>query len=196
MSYTVISTPAIIIATYDYREAERQYLFFTKQLGLIWAQAMGVRLLKSKLRFALQTGSHTIISVVRGKRGWRITNAVAIRNHLSLLSSNLQAKEVFFESMQYIRRLTPLEEPNEFFKCYIGACELLSSETDNVLPRSWLQLVLARLLFVLGYLETQKTQCEELITSHDFDERMFALLERDKKELTRAINQALEHSHL
>jgi recombinational DNA repair protein (RecF pathway) len=68
-------TESFILASYDSREHDKTYKLFTKEFGLIFAQATSVRKLESKLRAHLQVGRMSRITLVRGKELWRITGA-------------------------------------------------------------------------------------------------------------------------
>ena len=61
MAHHVYTTPAYLIESTPSGEANKSYLLFTKDLGMIRATAQGVRLLKSKLRYSLQDSQcHTL----------------------------------------------------------------------------------------------------------------------------------------
>jgi len=75
MSHFIYSTEAIILDEMPQGEDSRLYFLLTEDLGLVLAQATGVRLLKSKLRFHLSLFDLARVELVRGKNIWRITSA-------------------------------------------------------------------------------------------------------------------------
>lgn len=76
MSYHIYTTDAIVLEAYPRGEAGLYFLLFTRELGVIGASAEGIRLMKSKLRYALQAYSRAGLGVVRGKEAWRIVSAM------------------------------------------------------------------------------------------------------------------------
>src|SRR3989344_1359216 len=73
------TTEGIVIASSPQDEASKFLYILTPDLGLVGVKAQGVRELKSKLRFHLQDFTHLELSLVRGKSGWRVTNAASLR---------------------------------------------------------------------------------------------------------------------
>lgn len=73
MSYQHYTTEGVILKRENRGENDAVYVVFTETLGLIIVHASGIRLLKSKLRFVLQSGNLVRITVVRGKTLWRVT---------------------------------------------------------------------------------------------------------------------------
>ena len=69
------STEAFILKSLHHKDADKVYVLFTENFGLIRASAQGVRLLKSKLRYHLSDFSCINISLVRGRDYWRIVGA-------------------------------------------------------------------------------------------------------------------------
>jgi len=75
MAHQKYTTEAFILTAYDRIGADRVIRLFTEDAGLVDARAMGVREEKSKMRYALQPFSFVRVTLVRGKREWRITGA-------------------------------------------------------------------------------------------------------------------------
>jgi DNA repair protein RecO len=82
VSYHIYTTKGLVLAARPLREADRTYAILTRDLGLIWASASGVRKEGSKLRGALEPFVISQISLVRGKEHWRITSAETLRTIL------------------------------------------------------------------------------------------------------------------
>jgi len=76
--YPIRTTPGFIIDSRPSGEASKVFSIFTRDLGLIWAVAQGVRLEKSKLRYHTREYSLGIFSFVRGKEVWRLTSAQGV----------------------------------------------------------------------------------------------------------------------
>ena len=73
--HNIYHTEGIILESKNFGEAGRYYSIFTRELGMVYASAQGVRKMSSKLRFILQDLSYINIDLVQGKDFWRITSA-------------------------------------------------------------------------------------------------------------------------
>ena len=60
-------TDALIVGSAVFGEANKVYELFTRDFGMIRASAQGVRLAKSKLKYALQDLSYVRVDLVQGK---------------------------------------------------------------------------------------------------------------------------------
>ena len=124
MAHHIYTTQALIIEGTLTGEANKSYLLFTKELGMIRATAQGVRLLKSKLRFSLQDFTYVSVSVVRGKEIWRITSARGLA-HIYDIYKDLGRKELIVmlaNVCALIKRLMPQEEKHqELFEYLVEA---------------------------------------------------------------------------
>ncbi len=76
MSYHIYTTEGIILKRTPFGEANVVLHILTDDLGLIIASARSARLSVSKLRPALQEYTLVLVSAVKGKNGWKITNVV------------------------------------------------------------------------------------------------------------------------
>src|SRR5665213_2708544 len=70
--YQKYHTEALVLGSRESGEADKVFALFTRDFGLVRARASSVRSESSKMRYALQKYSRASISLVRGKRGWRI----------------------------------------------------------------------------------------------------------------------------
>ena len=100
----IYHTEGIILGSKNYGEAGKYYFIFTRDLGMIYASAQGVRKISSKLRFILQDASYVKVDLVRGKDFWRITSA-SKTNKLENLSRNLISFEIFTNISRLLKRL-------------------------------------------------------------------------------------------
>ena len=71
----IYHTEGIILGSNNFGETGKYYAIFTRDLGMIYASAQGVRKMSSKLRFVLQDFAYLKIDLVKGKDFWRLTNA-------------------------------------------------------------------------------------------------------------------------
>ena len=80
-------TEGIILGSKNYGEAGKYFFIFTRELGMIYASAQGVRKITSKLRFILQDYAYVKIDLVAGRDFWRVTSA-SKTNKLEKLTKN------------------------------------------------------------------------------------------------------------
>src|SRR3989344_5390571 len=65
--YKIYQTEGLVIEGRSLGEADRFLTVFTKDFGMIQAQAQGVRKISSKLRYSLRNFSYAEIDLVQGK---------------------------------------------------------------------------------------------------------------------------------
>lgn len=194
MSYSVYTMPAFVLSARNIGEANRMYTILTRDVGTITATAQSVRLEKSKLRYALQAFSLSEISLVRGKGGWRITNAYALSN-LFFESSEENKRKLIIKVSRLLRRLLAGEAPDpELFYAVIQGFEALRDTPSEEVDDLELVIVL-KILSTLGYgtdSDKLKRFKEESIASSEL--RDYA---RDnRRSLIKEINIALRASDL
>lgn len=83
MAYQTYTTEAFVCGTRNNNTADRSYLLFTAQAGMLWASARSVREERSRQRYALQDFSRIRVTLVKGKSGWRIGSVEAVLNGFS-----------------------------------------------------------------------------------------------------------------
>ncbi|MFZ2048846.1 MAG: DNA repair protein RecO [Minisyncoccia bacterium] len=177
MSYTIHTTPALVLSSQPYREADRLYSLLTKELGLIRASAQGVRKEHSKLRGSLEPISLSTVSFVKGKEFWRITSSSVDENISIKLSRDKKLLKAISQALALLERMVQGETPHgELF----DALEKLIK--DAVVggvgdTKEFETKLVATILADLGYLN--KTD-----------------LTLGTKELIKAINHGLEASQL
>src|SRR5664279_2208052 len=108
----IYHTEGIILGSRNYGEAGKCYYIFTRDLGMIYASASGVRKMSSKLRFVLQDFSYIKVDLVQGRDFWRVTSA-SKTNMLEQISKNKETFGVFSNIANLLKRLLAGVEPNE-----------------------------------------------------------------------------------
>ncbi len=168
---------------------------YTREMGLIRATAQGIRLGKSKLRFALQDLSYAKIDFVRGRDIWRVTSATPV---ISFPLARADRSSIIFMARvaKLIERLCDGEEPNEgIFDDTIQAWSRLDAEGVESSVREALELHLVlRIMHTLGYIGDSETLINYLGSS--FDSTHIEGLLSEKQSIVMHINQALRESHL
>src|ERR1035437_6360155 len=105
-------TEGIILGSRNYGEAGKCFYVFTRDLGMVYASAQGVRKMSSKLRFVLQDFAYIKIDLVQGKDFWRVTSA-SKTNTLEGILKNHGAFGVFSNIANLLKRLLAGIEKNE-----------------------------------------------------------------------------------
>lgn len=193
MSYHIYTTDGIILKRKNFGEGNVFLYLLTKDLGLIIASAQSVRSHKSKLSSSLVDYSLVTVSCVKGKNGWKITNAAVRENFFfgsSLFAQNLLAqlsfvlikmmpgedvhKEIFdliYESFSFLKYL--LKENSSDFEC----------------------VVMLRLLYHLGYVAKNES-IEKFLLNDDLNQEVFVGVNNDRTNIINIINKGLKESHL
>jgi recombinational DNA repair protein (RecF pathway) len=151
MSYQTYITEALVCGTFNRNTADRSYLMFTKEAGMLFAEARSVREERSRQRFALQDFSLVRVSLIKGKVTWKIGSIESKTNYFSNAASK-EARGSVVSTLKFLRRFFSGQEPApELFEMVIAALETLSHEVTH---RSFLEVVLQmRILLELGYVD-------------------------------------------
>lgn len=190
----IYHTKAIILGSNHAGEANRRLFLYTEDLGLIQAVAQGIRLEKSKLRFALQDFSLATVDLVRGKHTWRITSASFIESFPVAIAD--RETYILLQSVaRLLIRVCVDEEANKnIFEDVLTAFRFLNNPiTQEVRSQTEIFLVL-RILHHLGYIGNTETYTTLLVG--DFDPNREAYRKLEKKTLLFEINRALKESQL
>src|SRR3989338_4112750 len=78
--YEKYHTEALVLGNREMGEADRVVALFTRDFGLVRARASAVRTEHSKMRYAVQDYARADVSLVKGKRGWRLAGASALKS--------------------------------------------------------------------------------------------------------------------
>ncbi len=189
-------TNALILGSRNRGEANRVFTILTREMGLIHAVAQGVRLNKSKLRYALTDYSYAKIDLVRGKEVWRITSATPI-NSFPGIRSNLKGVQLLASVSKLIRRLIQGEAEfhESIFDDTLSAYTFLENSDHAVHTYEVVELSLVlRLLKMLGYIGSSAFADQH--TDAPFDPNAIDMARFEKKTIIFEINRALRESHL
>ncbi len=189
----IYHTEGIILSSGNFGETGKYYSIFTRDLGMIYASAQGVRKISSKLRFVLQDFSYLKIDLVKGKDFWRITS-VSKTNELENLSRT-GTFEVFVNISKLLKRLLAGEDRNEelFIDLLKGLSILNKSETNEEL-RSIEAIIVLRILNNLGYIGGNEV-LKDFIKS-PFEEELIFKVPESRAKILHQINKALKETHL
>ncbi|HEY4489690.1 MAG TPA: DNA repair protein RecO [Candidatus Paceibacterota bacterium] len=195
MPYRIYNTKAVILKSSPHGEADKNIIMLTEDLGLIRAQAKGVRYEKSKLNSKLQEMNLSEVGLVRGKNSWRLTSAIGIQNYFRLLRNQKSKVQVFSRVLNLILQLIHGEEKNShLFNLIADAGNFLIKKNLSTNEIMIFELILVlRVLEQLGYIN-QRGELKEL-TNSSWGEAI-AIGEKSKQKIVAGINNALKESHL
>jgi DNA repair protein RecO (recombination protein O) len=190
----IYHTEGIILGSRNYGEAGKCFYVFTRDLGMIYASAQGIRKISSKLRFVLQDFTYVKLDLVRGKDFWRITSA-SKTNMLEGIARDSSKLQIMVNVSKLLRRLLAGEDPNSIlFQDLILGLEILDKNTEKFeLPNVEVILVL-RILNNLGYIGGQEN-IKNLIQS-PFENDLVYEVAKKKKDILIEINKALKETQL
>lgn len=191
----IYHTHGFILSSRNIGEANKSIVIYTKKIGLVRAVVQGVRLHKSKLRFALQDFSYVKVDLVRGKEFWRITSAEHISS-FPFARNNAEIILVINRVGRLIQRLCPGESSNEvIFNDFIQALYLLDSGEISRESKEALEIHLVlRIMHSLGYIG-DSTILSKYLSSSFSDEKTTVLL-KERRAIILHINKALNESQL
>ena len=176
-------------------EANKFVTIYTREMGLVRAIVQGIRLEKSKLRFALQELSYAKIDLVRGRDVWRVTSATHVSS-FPLARTDRKSVVLLARIASLLARVCDGEEADRiiFDEC-IQSMYLLDTEhiEDRVREALELHLVL-HIMSRLGYIGESDLLSTYLVAS--FDHNKTESLLKERKSIIAHINKALNESML
>jgi DNA repair protein RecO len=191
------STDALVLGSYNAGEANKTYILFTELFGLLYCQARSVRKEGAKLSSNLQPLSRSTVTLIRGKKGWKVVGSVETGNIYYALQHAPQTRDMVIRIAKLVRRLVRGEEKNHslFQALMQGLSYCLERELDAAAVASVERLLALRILATLGYM-TPQPQFTSLLAHYTVEEGDVALLADQKAIATREINAALKNAQL
>ena len=190
----IYHTEGLILGSRNFGEAGKYYSIFTRDLGMIYASAQGIRKMSSKLRFVLQDFSYVKIDLVRGKDFWRLTSA-SKTNILDNISKNPETFKVFANIGKLLQRLLAGEEKNEeLFADLLSGLIILEKSKIKEELRNVEAIIVLRMLNNLGYIGNDEI-LKNIIKS-PFGEDLIFEVGKSRLKILSEINKALGETHL
>lgn len=190
----IYHTEGLILSSRAYGEAGKYYAIFTRDLGMIYASAQGVRKMSSKLRYVLQDFSYIKLDLVKGKDFWRLTSA-SKTNKLSGIVTDTGRLQVFHNIARLLKRLLAGEDPNkELFHDLINGLSVLENTEGETGLRNIEIILVLRILSNLGYIG-DGLDVDSLIKS-PFEDSLMLEVSKSRKDILNTINKALKETHL
>lgn len=194
MSYHIYTTEGIILKRTPFGEANVVLHILTEDLGLIIASARSVRLSLSKLRPALQEYTLVLLSCVKGKNGWKITNVVERDNFFFQYPK--YSHRVLAQISSVLLQMITGESPHpEIFRTVESGFQFLKNVSEKDIT-SFETLMVLRVLHQLGYVVSDSNTKIFLKDMNDWNNNLLQEVEKNKKSVIALINKALKESHL
>lgn len=192
MSYVTYTTEALVCGSFEQNTADKSFLLFTRDNGMLFATAKSVREEFSKQRMALQDFSRIRVSLVKGKAGWRIGSVECTQNDFSE-ATNRETRGSVVLLYRLLRRFIKGEEASsELYDFVIESLETLTKPQKN---RKLVDLyVETQLLLLLGYVAEESLPT--LFTEHTIATIGEVENEALTAQLEVLIGKATESSHL
>ena len=192
MSYHTYTTEALVCGSFLHNTADKVFLLFTREVGMLYATAKSVREERSKQRFALQDFSLIRVSLIKGKQGWRVGSVEAKTNYFSQAEDRASRGSVVL-LFKTLRRFIHGEEslPVLFDFC-LSAFEYVGGMIEE---RSFWDLILElKILSELGYVDDNSLPIG--FKNAKFSELNSFQTELSVHKLEQLIEKAIANSHL
>lgn len=190
----IYHTEGLILGSKNFGEAGRYYFLLTRDLGMIYASAQGVRKMSSKLRFVLQDFTYIKVDLVQGKDFWRVTSA-SKTNMLEDITSRRENLAIFSNIARLLKRLLAGVEPNpELFSDVLNGLLVLEKTTEVEEMRNIEAIMVLRILNNLGYIGGGEA-LHNFIKS-PFEDKLVFELSKHRASVLSLINKTLKETHL
>lgn len=192
MSYKTYTTKALVCGTRNRNTSDGSFLLFTREAGMLFAEARSIRLEKSRQRYALQDFSLVRVSLIKGRYTWKIGSIEASQNYYQSAVDKV-ARGSVVSIFRLLRRFLRGEEAHQSLFDYVE--EALPHLSKDISERNFVETaVKLKILGFLGYVDTQKITSElydckpvELLNHHTF---------QSEKQVGKLYEHAITSSHL
>ncbi len=194
MPYHVYTTDGIVLKSTARGEANLALHILTRDLGVIIASVQAARVMQSKLRSGIQDYTLVTISCIKGKNGWKATNAVGHGNFFFDVPEH--SRVTLSQVSKTLLAMTPGESPHpEIFEIIKTGFEFLKtiSKKDISLFEA---LIMLRILHELGYVAKEANTEHFLENSTDWSEGVLQKVGEKKQTVVALANKALKESQL
>lgn len=190
----IYHTEGIILGSKNFRESDKYFYIFTRDLGMIYATASGVRKMSSKLRFILQDFAYVKVDLVQGQNIFRVTSA-SKTNLLEQITKRPETFRIFSNVARLLKRLLAGVEPNQaLFTDVLNNLLAIEKIEDKSDLQNAEAIIVLRILNNLGYIGDNEN-LKDLIKS-PFEESMIFEVSKSRGHILQQINKALKETHL
>jgi DNA repair protein RecO (recombination protein O) len=196
----IYRTEAIVLSSRPSGDSGKYLTVLSKDYGVLKIDAAAVRKSDSKLRQSIQDYSVADISFVRGKTGNKLVNALFIANFFYDIN-NFKPLKGLSRIFRLIEKMIVDEEKDEsVYDLLIETARILetSPEHSDEFLKALEVVVVYKILSRLGYISEEGEY--EFIVSEKIGQDLIGKVEKiptkDRENLIRLINQAINESHL
>lgn len=192
------ATEGIVLGSWDRGEADRLFVLYTKELGMMRALAKGVRLEKSKLRPQLQIFSFGAFRLVNGRELFRLIDANA-HARLRPTEGAMARFETFGFIASFLLRMVRGDEADvAVWDLLRHAFIFLHTATGEQSLDALQTLFCARLLYHLGYVSLHEARPElsKLLTISEFAPEILAAATKQQPLLEQMIESGVHASQM
>jgi len=153
MAYETYTTEVLVCGVSHRNTADGSFRLFTREAGMLWAEARSVREERSRQRYAVQTFSRSRVTLIRGKQSWKIGSVEPLINYYHSAPSK-EARGSIVAIFRFLQRFVHGEHiDQELFDQVIKMLNILCQE---ITERPFVTLVFqVRLLVLLGYVDSK-----------------------------------------
>lgn len=151
MAYETYTTEALVCGVSNRNTADCSFRLFTREAGMLWAEARSIREERSRQRYAMQNFSRSRVTLIRGKQSWKIGSVEPLVNYYHI-AHDKEARGSVVAIFRFLQRFVHGEHGDkELFDQVMGMLTILSSEVSE---RPFVTMVFqVRLLVLLGYVD-------------------------------------------
>lgn len=143
-----LNTQAVVISRRRWREADRFYVLFTKEMGRMEVKVRAAAKSSSKLAGHLEPLTVIEALIMKGKYGWQLNNVIILSK--PLIDQPL-AGRAFGVIGTIVKSLIPIEQPEiEIYNNLLFLLEYLKTAKDELAQRSALLRFVWRALALSG----------------------------------------------
>jgi len=195
MIHEIKRTKGFVLGSFNSREADKIFLIFTKDYGLIKVRGIGIRKIESKLRYNLQNFYAVSLNLVKGREVWRVTHARRVLPVTPILR-NRQRFILISNLFRLISRLVPESEINiKLFSHIAEVYKMLLCEPLSISDIKDLEcIVVLRALHSLGYVGDSKDI--SIFVTSALTRPIITSVSSRRGKIISEINRSLEESQL
>jgi DNA repair protein RecO len=192
MSHHIYQTEGIVLSSSDVGEADIFLKIFSKEFGLIYVKAIGIRNLRSKLRHGIQQYSLTNFSMVRAKNSWKLVNVDLLFNIFQFSKSDSNLLKVLVKALGFLEKFIAKDIPDEKLFTFLKEnLDILRNFEISPKEVKYLEVFLiANILQIQGILEQKSSFQLPSILS----QQSLLGVEKHHSELVKSINYSIRNT--
>jgi len=154
----IYKTKAFVLKSWPVKEANKNLVLLTEDLGVLHASVQGARKIESKMRQSIQDYSLIQVALISGRAGWKMINVSFISNFYTDIGSDLSS--ILIQIFSLIQRLVAgeMEDRNLFILIHeiVNFAVKNSNKLTSEDVKSFEAISISKILLILGYFEEEK----------------------------------------